>query len=403
MSVQTIPCNPNPHLIIEHAEDIDIKGWGKDEIQIKTQAGLEIPQPEGINTYRLTLPHKATLRLPYASEVSIEKAKRDAQIKAIEGKVTIEFVAGDLTIKDLGKVEVEKIGGDLIARRIRGDLRVHAVGGDVSIRDVDGEAVIENIGGDAQVKVISGGIRLTSGGDTIISFTPVPWHDYHITAGGDIRCKLSDECNATLKIASGSNRVRIKSADGNLLQPTDAHTYILGEGDASITLAAGGDITVKCSTGMESYEEGLAFELDSELADLPDNISAEIEAHLATLEGQIDEKLSQLTDVLNNTNLSPAQRDRIEERIERAKSRAKAKMAGGSQRAQSKWLRKMALINRQTRGEEKRAGHTFGLGSQKSEPVSEEEQLLILKMLEEGKITAEEAENLLSALEASGG
>jgi hypothetical protein len=117
---------------------------------------------------------------------------------------------------------------------------------------------------------------------------------------------------------------------------------------------------------------------------------------------------------LSAAKLSEDQARRIEDRAREASERATARATERIRRAQSRLEQKLAAAQRrieyksQARERASHHGHhawTFNIpspptpGVAPSEPVSEDERMMILHMLEEKKISMEEAELLLSALE----
>jgi hypothetical protein len=129
------------------------------------------------------------------------------------------------------------------------------------------------------------------------------------------------------------------------------------------------------------------------------------------IESQLNAQLENLSQSMRSTGLPADQAQRINEASARAASRAREKM----QRAQEKIHRKIEIAQRRAeqrlRPVEKRAQthekRTWGFewpGANPEpgkEPVTDEERLMILKMLEQKKITPEEADQLLAALEGS--
>ena len=127
---------------------------------------------------------------------------------------------------------------------------------------------------------------------------------------------------------------------------------------------------------------------------------------------QMNAQFERLSESISSAGLTEDEMERIMDQwrvsSERASERAQAKM----ERAQLKIERKIEAAKRKKaiqaraaaarkRGR-KRGAWTVGVKlspEPASEPVSEEERLAILRMLEQKKITPDEAEKLLAALE----
>jgi ElaB/YqjD/DUF883 family membrane-anchored ribosome-binding protein len=127
----------------------------------------------------------------------------------------------------------------------------------------------------------------------------------------------------------------------------------------------------------------------------------------------LESQLENLSSRLSVAGLTAEQAERISRRthgdMERARSRAEEQL----RRAQEKMGRKLEAV-RQRAERKARAAERAARDRRRrpepvepaspaprvaTEPVSEEERLMILRMLEQGKITPAEADELLSAME----
>jgi hypothetical protein len=128
--------------------------------------------------------------------------------------------------------------------------------------------------------------------------------------------------------------------------------------------------------------------------DLGAQIEEEIEARLSALEEKLSEQLSGLDErILEHAQQWGSHAERL---AEQAQSQA--------MRAVERARRSLARQSKRKRGSRPRRG-AWGAPPAAStgkppEPVTEQERLLILQMVQENKISIEEAEQLLSALES---
>jgi hypothetical protein len=142
----------------------------------------------------------------------------------------------------------------------------------------------------------------------------------------------------------------------------------LGEAVPEVSLTAGGDLTLRAASA------------DSEVAaaDIGDAIAIRVGAEIETHMAEIEDRLSGLGDRMQSFDS-----DRIGRKIRSSIAKAQRRAAKAQRRAAS--MRDFKVERPAT-----------GMGS---EPT-DEERLMILRMLEQGKISVEEAETLLEALEA---
>jgi hypothetical protein len=140
----------------------------------------------------------------------------------------------------------------------------------------------------------------------------------------------------------------------------------LGRGEATAELAARGKLRVRFDdySREPEFRAGLDQDFDAYMLD----VSAQIDSHLRGLERHLND-------------LPEGVRHRVERKINAA-------------------IRNVESAERHARRGAQGSGLAWGsAGGSSGEPVSEHERLAILKMLEEGKISVQDAQKLLAALE----
>jgi hypothetical protein len=396
--------------------DLIMKGYDGNELIIKTLGDEEpkVTVQEGQAT--LEALSACTIYVPHKSKVEIGEISGDAGIKSLDGELVIGSVGKELTLRDVGSTTVNSIGLDLVAKRIRGDLKPGKVGRAVIVRDVDGQFAATSIGAQLSLRDVSGGVTAVVGGNADITLAPVPWQLYDVTAGGNINCRLMEETSADFVVESGKRLIVVKLPDHSQSLRQSEYQFSLGEGDSRVRLKAGGAVEIRASGGgWESFgmfEPRVDVNLD-ELDGLAEQIEQQVTSQIEEMTGEMEAYLDKVTNSLRGAGLSEREVDRVQQRVRRAQERA--------QRAQDISRRKMALkleaaqrrIEQKMRRRgmsappppprpESRFAWPIAPGTDTApvgEPVSDEERLMILKMLEEQKISVEEAEQLLGALE----
>ena len=245
---------------------------------------------------------------------------------------------------------------------------------------------------------------------------PSPESTNEIRAEGNLICRLPADASVKVSIPSGDN-VRVKIPDVEV--PSQIETpfdLVLGEGDASLTLGASGNVILSSRPpdwNMSTFEVDLEAEFDNMAETLNEEISAQIEAQMEMMEEELQIQLDNISASLDLSGLSPEKAERIaqhtKEATERANQRAQEKM----RRAQEKMNRKLEAARRRAESKARAAERAARDRRRRpepptwvtsptrpvSEPVSDEERLMILQLLEQGKVTTDEAEQLLAALE----
>jgi hypothetical protein len=188
------------------------------------------------------------------------------------------------------------------------------------------------------------------GEDVVLYLDPQPGNAYSVTAGEDILLVMPPKANATLTLNGDEIDVEWKGIRNE--EEVTSRVITLGDGSATVTLHAGGDIRVtnQSDAGESAEDFGNFAGIGFDWSGFGERISRHVEA--ATR--------------------------RAGRQAERAARRVNAKVNLG------RWNWDIT---------------PQGIPNRPSEPVSDEERITILKMLQEKKITAEEAEKLLAALE----
>jgi DUF4097 and DUF4098 domain-containing protein YvlB len=321
--------------------------------------------------------------LKNAHTLTIQQVAGDLALKNINGDLTIKHIGHDLAVRNANNVNIGVIEGDFSARLINGSLTLAAGQGDVNLRTINGALTIQQIardlnlrnqGGLVQVDGVAGDIRLYGG---LIS------GDHQLTAAGDIVVIWPEDAPLNLSATAAAIRNRLdlqetKEMDGQL------HGR-LGDGETTMQLTAGGQIVLKPSVSLEwdfSGEETDDFSFDMDFGGLAEQISAQISSRMSALSSRLEHKFGE--------EWGRA----VEEKASKATQKAEA-----------------ALRRAEKAMQRSRSGPAGPVGpggfvsapppppAAKQNPVTEAEQLKILRMVEQGIITPDEASVLLEALE----
>lgn len=459
MAKKTLETSENSQVVVENVgSDLQVKGWDRSEILVKSSSDNDIVLEEREGVIVVSCPSDCVLYVPQKANVEVKQVGSNARFRSVDGAVVVGTVGTDLSLRDVGSVQADTVGTDfsarrvrdeisvkkvgssalvqdvgaaslelvgnqLIAKRVRGDLKVDQVGSSVVVRDVDGQVIFDTIGSGLNLRDVSGGITAQLGGTATIDFSPVSWQAYSIQAAGDIRCHVPADANAEFDINCGAQRIRIKTPEGTETIKESSYTLKMGDGGAPVKLTAGGRVDIIYQrTGpddVESFEVDFGAEIGSLADEIAEQATQQIEAQMEMLDEQLNAQMAGLSVSLGAAGMSEERMRKVEERLERAKEQAAQRAESASHRAQVKMERKIAAAQRkaerkarasaarEARKERKRAGRTGHevvitpppARSQPTEPVSEEERMMILQMLQDQKISVDQAEQLLSSLE----
>jgi DUF4097 and DUF4098 domain-containing protein YvlB len=260
-----------------------------------------------------------------------------------------ESVAGDVRIHDLDEARLGRVRGDLWAESVRGALQVTRAEGDARLTEIGGPVTLRAIAGDLRANALTGGLSAPQvSGDVVLQGPFSAVEPYSLSADGDVVLNLPGDADVRVT-ASAAGRIRSDVPLAPVAGGSAAFTTTLGRGAADISLVCLGNLRIVKAGEREPGRR--RSKTPPDLRDLSEHIRQQVSASLAAAG----------ISVTGDAGWDPA-RQRPRPPKEPKPPRPPA-------------------------AERRRAPS-----------ATREEQVAVLKMVEEGKITAEEAELLLNAL-----
>lgn len=367
------------------------------------------------------------VHLPRQSQLEIE-VNGDLLVDGVSGGVGIVECAGNASLAESGPVQIEKVSGDLrvahcasvraeevrgnahvsavrgpVSVNAKGDAHLHDVAGSVSVnakgnvhlQDVAGETIRANAKGDIHVGRGQGEIAANAAGN--VNLTDITSQRVRAVAKGDIQVHFPEGVGGEAKVVN-SGDLHLRGPEKRIRRGRGVYTFRFGQGEATLSLVAKGNVLVEGVAVDESSLRGVNEEMAAEMGAM----GAELGAELGAMGAELGREFG---------NLGRDIARQVQEKVQR---KVQAKMREmGKRTAKAEW------------GEGKSWSFSFGdFGNPPKpptppappatpgwdapfdpveegaagEPVSEEERGLVLRMLEEGKISAAEAAALLEAL-----
>jgi hypothetical protein len=372
---RTISAGRSPKLKIDAIDgDLSIVGWDGEDILIKAdEEALALTQNGDEIVFSCT--DDVSLRIPRESSLFIQTIGGDAAFRGVIGNIELKAVNGDLSIRDAGSIAIDTIQADFSLRGAKGNLYVKNASGDVSVRDVEGNISIDSVADDLALRGARGNVKVNVGEDVVVYLEPKADGAYSITAGDDILLVLKPNANVTLTMQADEIDVAWPGVENQ--EDVTARVLILGDGSAKITLNAGGDIRVTndANAGNSADEFGNFAGLNFDWSGFGEMISRKVERATGQAARRAEEAARR------TEKLAGEAARRAERHAERHARRWKGNVNVG------RWNWEFNSQNVPTPP------------APPSEPIADEERMAILKMLAEKKITAEQAEQLLNALE----
>lgn len=372
MKQTIIPMKKDTRVVLSTRDDLYLEGVPEAQFTAVVSDADSFRMKEENGVFYVRSDSECKIRLPDTASVTIEKVDGDADVREMKNRLIVGKVGGDFSLYSVESASIESVGGDCALRELKGMVEIARVGGDLLIEQ-SSQTLVGNVGGDLEVNTVSGKFESKVGGDVEINLIDPNLAPMRITAGGDIQLVVPAEANGQLVLTAGGD-ITIQTHDNQAEFEQVARDIILGQGGAIIEMKAGGDIDI-------SDKETIHFRFGKVFNNFDNNWNK--------FSGDIEKRISQ--------SMAQAMRsvDTANRRAEEATQRAQGRIDEAMQRMQQKGIYP-------DRGS-KFTGFPF---EKPSEPptsekrgASENERMLILRMLAEKKITVEEAEKLLKALE----
>jgi hypothetical protein len=419
MDKQFATTSASPHILLNISGDLRLKGQDDFEVMAKSDNPEDLSLEARDDQVVIRSSGSCTVRVPRAAIIQIEAVHGSATLKALDGDLKVDIVNGDLDLRSVGRINIDVVNGNLTAKNVDGDLKIDQVNGDVSARGVEGDFTVGGkVSGNLSLRDVGGSATASVDGNITLQLDPTPGHQFEFTCQGNLFCRLSEEASVEISVPKAS-QVMVDLPGIHASAPVQTpYALTLGEGDAKISLSADGNVILDTHApdwGMEDLDIDVGSEVEGMADAVSQQISQQVESQMRMIEEQLNSQLASLSMRLSAAKLTEDQARRIEERAREASQRATQRAQEHVRRAQIKMEQKLAAAQRKMEQRSQAGEHGFHHGrhhfsfnfptqstppTPTGDPVSEEERLMILRMLEQKKITMDQAEQLLSALES---
>lgn len=381
MDGNTIPVQETTTIIVKASGDLFLRGAERGEVHFQSEDRIRVNQSK--DTLYVETHANLDLEVPLHSTVIVEKVGGSALLQDFDGSLTVQKIGGDFAMRRISRVRVEKVGGSCLVDGVSERLMIGRVGGNLTLRQVIGSVAVDSVGGDGDFQIISAaGMEARTGGDLRVYFAETLDGKITLRAGGNVEIFLPGNCQADVFANSNGEHIRcdLKRQNAVIDEQIQEHRYhvTLGEGSAKLEASAGGDILV------------------SDEAVEPKPIFMDIDRREEAWTKARERYGSPTWSAGFGFDRASAWADMVSRRAQEAARR-------GEQQAQAAMRRTEDQIRQAAEREMRRAGgypppHQTLMPAQ---PVTDEERMLVLTMLQENKITVEQAEKLLAALEGN--
>lgn len=392
---QLIPSGPTPILTLRQIEgNLTVNGWDRPEVQVRVRGdGDTLTVEPREDKILIDSEEDLWLQVPVQAALMVETVEGNAAISLILNSLTVDTIEGSASFNSVNALTAKQIQGNFTARLIAGDLRVDAIEGNAQVGKVAGNIHLGKVEGNLVLDETGGSIEALAEGNVKVQTTLAPNQQCTIRAAGSITCEIPRDAGATVSLrAAGSIRVSELGEERAMRHGT--LTFERAPALARLVLEAEGNILLRGATPRSFAEADIAGTIEEEMAlrsvEITQQITAQIEAQVNELSRQLDDKLARIS---ANDALATS----IQEKVQVAMRRAEEKLAEA--------MRKVEQRTQEAEGRRRKpAGWVAPPAPSpappkaKRTPATDEERMMILSMVEQGKISVEQAEKLLAAL-----
>jgi hypothetical protein len=404
--------------------DLVVATWDNTEvlIEVDSEEVLTVEEREGAvalatnGDCSLTIPAGASLIVVQAQgnlsvqgvggTVEVATLQGDAQLQGGAASVSLSTVQGDLTVERWtaavnagtvqgdarvrqvnGPVDFGTVGGDLLAEEITGPLSARSVAGDAYLRKLNGMLYLSDVGVDLVGRAWTAGADVAQvGGDVSLKTVFTGPFTYEIQARGNVVARALPGSNATFTLQATKGRVMTKGPTGEMTEEGQWQA-VTGDGEAQVTLTSTqhGNVVFKSVDERNEDQERAAFAFAADFG----KIGAEAGVAAQELASRIQQHVAEKLAKIDFEAIARREAEKARRQAEREAAKARRKAERAQKKAQKKVMWHL----------EWDAGRGSRRTARRSQVASEEERLAVLKMLAEGKISTQEAETLLQALE----
>jgi len=363
-----------------------IRGWENDQVEVRYPENKECQLDFENNHLSIDAKSYCILSVPSTSQIVIERVYGNLETVGPLGKILIENVSGNCSIQSAENLVVENVSGNCKIGYINSNSDIRNVGGNLSFIVENGVMSINGVGGNLSGKADSISLSTSVGGNLKLITNRFVGTENQLRAGGSIKLNLFEFNNLSINAKAGGVASIIKNSATEKFS-NGKFEKAFGNGESVVKLRAGGNIKVS--------DEEPEFEISQNFGSADDEyvneITEKFEARSIQSSGF---DFSDLFDIDGEVG------DRIREKTRLADEKIQKAM----EKMERKFSFKEEFGNIPRPSRPTRPPRPVHPGSESpSKPtrssISQEEKMMILRLLQDKKITAEEADRLLRALE----
>ncbi len=394
---QIIAVEPDVTIVVRAHSNLDVHQWDRAELGIITDINVQKIRHEN-KLLRMLFVEDCELSVPKNREVIIDRVSENARVRDLSNPLTINKVGGRLVLQNIESAVVGRVSESCLIENVAGKLKIGKVGDNLTGKNLKSSVSIERVSGSVQLQGISGSLEVRADDNVEVSVMDTNHEKIQIRSSDSIQLHLPVEPNASLQIRSGGESISLETASVKKKMNEGRSEIRLGSGEQKIILEA--DDRVRVTS--EILDEREIARLFSDMDLLWQNLKQESELKRAAREKEVHWEIKMVEGV---AQVAHGALDEVEEIANQIKISDEAVRL-----AEQRVKDAMKQVQEQIRNlgydlsivEESEPEPADDPKSNAKSEVTDEERLIVMRLLQEQKISVEEADRLLEVLSESG-
>jgi hypothetical protein len=384
---QIISVEPDVTIVVRAHGNLDVQGWKRAEVGIVTDINVQKIRHEN-KLLRLIFVEDCELSVPAGVPLIIDRVSDNARLRNLGNPLTINKVQGSLTLQNIRSVSVGRVSDACLIENVEGNVKLGKIGENLKGKNLLADISVERVSGNVKLYQLGGKVDIRSDENIEISLTDGNHGNVHLKASDSVLVQLPADPHATIKIKSGGEHIDINVGSYQKKIKDSRCEVLLAGGGQEIVIDSGDRVRVTA----EVLDEKEILKLFEEVDQLWVKLKEESAARQAARTGKVHWEIKMVegaAKVAQDTmeGLVPFAGQITEEAIESAEKHVQEALA---------------------RVEDQIRNLGYEVWTEDDEPettgssdVTAEEKLIVMRLLEQQKISVEEADRLLRVLEDS--
>lgn len=390
---QIISVEPDVTIYVKAHGNLDVNGWDRSEVGIVTDINVQKVRHEN-KLLRLLFVEDCELCIPKDVRLIVERVSGNARLRNLVCELTINKIQGKLAVQNVQTINVSRVAEDCLLENIAGKIEVGRIGENLKGNNLHSDLSVERVSGHVKLHALGGKTEIRSDESIEIGLSETNHEKVYLKASENILLYLPVNSDANLQIKSSGEKIELEVGENLKKIHENRCEMILGNGSQMIVLDSGNQVRV---TG-EILDENELKRLFEELDTLWDKLKEESDARQAARANNIHWEIKMVEGAAKIA----------QEAMEGVGSMAGLIAEETIMQAEAHVQEALKRVEEQIRNlgydiwvDEEVSSKGSSRSIAKAPGVTVEEKLIVMRLLQEHKISVEEADRLLEVLAES--